>query len=493
MKYKPTRASVWRSETSGIAKPALTGLLVLVVAVAGYAAIFRSSGQPVTRSDPYGLGVDFHNRLIVKYRDAVGAAAVADAAERLGASQALEISQLRVKVFNTPEGQRERIHQVLATDPSVEYVEYEQLYRLASTAPDDPEWSSQAGFKYIGLDTLWESYTGDKTIKIGVVDSGLKMAHPDFAGKVLPGRDFVNNDNDPFDDNGHGTATAMTAAALGGNKIGTAGVCWKCSVLPVKVMSGSGFGISTAIANGIRYAADNGAAVINMSIGTGGQTQLEKDAVTYAASKGALLVASAGNNNSESLNYPAAYPEVLSVAATEEASDKRAYYSSFGNTVDIAAPGTVIAADHPDANQYKAWMGTSFSTPTVAGFAGLLLSAFPEATNAEIIEAMTKTAVACCDNKINGGRLNPQSAFDFLKTKYPNPIATPPPTPTPTPTPNPNPTPKTGDLNNDGKVNITDLSILLSDWGKPDVQADLNNSGKVDIADLSILLSNWTK
>lgn len=447
---------------------------VVLSAFAGYSALHGSSGQPVM--PPATDVTDTTNRLLVKYRDTVGAAAVVETAERLGATAEAEISQLRIKAFRAPDSQRESIKQALAADPNVEYVEYDQPRYLLAGPPNDPLWPQQLGFKHVGLESVWDKTEGSGGVTIAIIDTGVLKSHFDLSDKMLPGRDFVNNDDDPADDHGHGTATSLTAAAVGNNTAGTAGVCWHCKILPIKAFNASGASSGLATANAIRYAADSDARIINMSFGTLVRLQAEQDAVAYAVSKGKLAIASAGNNGVDWPVYPAQYPGVLSVAATNDTDDNLADYSSFGKTVGIAAPGKVMAPDYPTTSSYKEWKGTSFSGPTVAGAASLLLTAFPKASNAQIIEALTKSAVTCCGGKIGGGRLDVPQALTYLEKLMTNPT----------------PTPKRSDLNNDGKVNISDLSKLLSSWGKSNVQADINNSGKVDVTDLSMLLSDWT-
>ena len=188
----------------------------------------------------------------------------------------------------------------------------------------------------------WDVITGSTDILIAVVDTGVDYTHPDLSdGRVRTDidRDFVNNDNDAKDDQGHGTHVAgIIAAAANGS--GTVGILWQASILPVKVLSAQGSGSADQVAQGIQYAADQGARVINMSLGAPLCSQTIADAVNYAFDKGAVIVAAAGNDGSV-VGYPARHERVVAVAATDS-KDRRATFSNRGPEVDVAAPGVAI-------------------------------------------------------------------------------------------------------------------------------------------------------
>ena len=200
---------------------------------------------------------------------------------------------------------------------------------------------------------------------------------------MLPGHDFVNNDADPADDNGHGTEVAGIAAARGDNQFGIAGVDWKASILPVKVLGADGSGTDANIAAGITWAADNGASVINLSLGGPGQSAVLQSAIDYALSKDAVVVAAAGNEASSQAQYPAAASGVVAVSATDWGGNL-AWFSSYGHWVDLAAPGTSLMTTGGDSI-YARVSGSSFAAPLVAGVAALVRSVHPTWTQAEVV------------------------------------------------------------------------------------------------------------
>src|SRR6267142_1623630 len=231
---------------------------------------------------------------------------------------------------------------------------------------------------------------GANTI-VAVLDSGITAAHPEFAGRILPGYDFVFNDNDPADDFGHGTAVAGTIVAAGNNGLGVAGVAYGCTVLPVKVMDAWGSASHSTIAQGIEYAVQHGARIINLSLGGDWPSSTLQNAINYAWSNNVVVVAAAGNNGSTVPQYPAACEHVLAVSATTP-DDSRASFSTYGNFVTLSAPGVSVWTTQRDlANPYGPWSGTSFSSPIVAGVAALVTSVNPSLSNTQIIDILKQT------------------------------------------------------------------------------------------------------
>lgn len=259
----------------------------------------------------------------------------------------------------------------LSKNPSVDFAE-PNFIGHADMTPNDPSWSSQWGPQKVSAPSAWDVTQGSSSVIIAVVDTGVDLNHPDLASKIVTGYDYVNLDSTPQDDNGHGTHVAGIAAAVTNNSTGIAGMCPNCKIMPVKVLNSSGSGTYANIASGIRYAADHGAKVINMSLGgTSGSTSLS-DAVNYANSKGVLQACAAGNSNTSAASYPAYYSACVAVAATDS-SDYRASFSNYGSWVDTSAPGVSIYATYWN-DTYKSLSGTSMATPHVAGLAGLLFS-----------------------------------------------------------------------------------------------------------------------
>ncbi|MCL4289377.1 MAG: S8 family serine peptidase [Thermoleophilia bacterium] len=240
---------------------------------------------------------------------------------------------------------------------------------------DDPFLALQWSLGQIGAAEAWAGGTGDPTVVIAVIDTGIDYVHPDLAGKVILGPDFANGDVDPIDPHGHGTAVAGIAAARAGNGLGIAGVCPGCTLMAIKVVrDGSTEATKFDTAQGIVWAADHGADVINLSLSGPTDSPLQREAVAYAAARGVVLVAAAGNDGDAKLQYPAAYEEVVAVAASTDR-DRLAPFSTRGGWIDLAAPGTKLLATA--AGAYARVSGTSFSAPVVGGAAGLLLSRLP--------------------------------------------------------------------------------------------------------------------
>jgi subtilisin family serine protease len=204
-----------------------------------------------------------------------------------------------------------------------------------------------------------------------VVDTGVDLAHPDLAGKIVSGFDFVNSDAIPQDDNGHGTHVAGIAAATGNNGVGVAGTSWGAQIMPVKVLDAAGNGTFANVAAGIVWATDNGAQVINLSLGGNAPSAVLQSAVDYAYNSGRVIVAAVGNTGNNSILYPARYPNVVAVAATDSANN-RAAFSNYGPEVSVAAPGAFIYSTL-SGGAYGYRSGTSMSTAYVSGLAAILV------------------------------------------------------------------------------------------------------------------------
>jgi hypothetical protein len=306
----------------------------------------------------------------------------------------------------------------LSANPQVAYAEPDYRLHLART-PNDPRYNEQWALPQISAPAAWERSTGT-TVRIAVVDTGVYAEHPELAGRVLPGRDFVYDDDDAADDNGHGTFIAGVIGAAGDDGVGVAGVCWSCQILPVKVMDAEGNGGASDVAQGIRWAVDQGAQVINISVGGPRNPTVLRDAIAYAESRGALVVGAAGNEalDGNPIEYPSAYASVLAVGATTR-DDRHAVFSNYGEQLDLAAPGVAITSTTwtpGAAASYATADGTSMATPFVAGVAGLLLSVNPALTAEQLRQLLLASAddVAApgWDVYTGAGRVNAQRALD---------------------------------------------------------------------------------
>ncbi|MGG1516772.1 S8 family peptidase [Paenibacillus oryzisoli] len=236
----------------------------------------------------------------------------------------------------------------------------------------------------------WQLSRGASNVIVGVVDTGVDMQHPDLQGQLLPGYNVVSGNSDPQDDVGHGTHVAGVIAALVNNNRGVAGMTWYNKVLPVKVLDETGAGSTYSVAQGIIWATDHGAKVINLSLGNYADSGFLHDAIKYAFDKDVALIAASGNDNTERPGFPAAYPEVFAVAATDS-ENMKATFSNYGDYIDVAAPGVSIASTYPN-NQYAALSGTSMASPHVTALAALVRSANPNLKNTEVYELIRKSA-----------------------------------------------------------------------------------------------------
>lgn len=323
---------------------------------------------------------------------------------------------------------------------SLEEVEYAELnyYYYIFMTPNDAFFSSQYALSATsqqGIDAIdgWNLEQGKSSIIIGIVDTGIDYMQEDLIGKVIKGYDFVNNDYDPRDDNGHGTHVAGIAGALTNNSRGIAGVCPGCSLLAVKVVSADGSGSNTWIANGIANAVSLGAKVINLSLGGLDRSQTIQLAVQQAYQQGVVIVAASGNDGSNIPLYPAAFPEVIAVGATNQYG-QRASFSNYGSHVAVMAPGQSIYSTLP-GNRYDAWNGTSMASPHVAGLVGLILSRNSGLTVEQIRQVLTATAndlgAAGKDSYYGYGKINAYAALSYTPNQGGN---------VPTPVPNTEPT-----------------------------------------------------
>lgn len=242
-------------------------------------------------------------------------------------------------------------------------------------------------------DTLrgWDLSKGSNDVIVAVVDTGADLNHPDLAEHLVAGYNFVANNDKPKDDVGHGTHVSGIISAVVNNGEGVAGMTWYNKIMPVKVLDSSGAGDTYTVAKGIIWATDHGAKVINLSLGNYAQAQFLHDAVKYAFDHDVALISASGNDNTEDPGYPAAYPEVFAVSATDSNRD-RASFSNMGDYVDVVAPGVNIASTYP-TNQYAALSGTSMACPHVAALAALIRTANPLLKNTEVYEIMRQTAI----------------------------------------------------------------------------------------------------
>jgi len=387
------------------------------------------------------------------------------------------------------------------SNPEIEYAELN--YRAwAFFVPNDTFFSYQwhldnnnANYGGIHMKAAWDLQRGDPNVIVAVVDTGVAYENytkyylaPDLSNtSFVSGYDFYNNDSHPNDDNGHGTHVTGTIAQSTNNNEGVAGVAFGCSIMPIKVLNSKGNGTYDDIADGIYFAADHGAKVINMSLGGTGDSITLRNAVAYAYEKGVTIVCSAGNEylNGNPTGYPAAYDDYCIAVGATRYDQTRSYYSSTGSYVDLAAPGGDLTVDQnndgygdgvlqetfnlkPGNFAYYFYQGTSMAAPHVSGLAALLLSkgvVDPDKIRLAMQSTARDQGPTGWDVEYGWGLIDAPAALQFT-------IA--------------------GDLTGDLEVTPEDLVIFTGQWlaTNPPLPADFNGDGIVDLLDLAILTEN---
>lgn len=285
-----------------------------------------------------------------------------------------------------------------------EFIEPNYIYSQTGFSVNDPDYDKQWNLHQINAPSAWQRGVTGQGVTVAVIDTGISQG-PDLKKTTfVPGYDFVNDRENAMDDNGHGTHVAGTIAQSTNNRYGVAGIAYGANLMPLKVLSRGGSGTVADIAEAIRFAADHGANVINMSLGGGGESKLMREAIDYAHQKGVVIVAAAGNEGASSASYPALYSKVIAVSAVGPDLEKTAY-SNYGTGVDIAAPGgttrtqerdgilqETINPRSPGEFQFKYFQGTSMAAPHVAGVAALIKSHKPHLSPDQVWNVLKSSA-----------------------------------------------------------------------------------------------------
>lgn len=332
-------------------------------------------------------------RLLVRFRPGTGEAARRAAAQAAGARTLRRLDALNAVVLTVRSGREQVALDRLRTDPAVIDAERDPIDHgeaiatctpsLTCPIPDDPLFASQWGLSAIEAPQAWAITQGSPNVTVAVVDSGIDISHPDLSGKIIGSATLTANAGNVYDRAGHGTHVAGIIAAIPNNGVGVAGDGYNTTLLNLKASADSSSATSPsfsceAIAQSIVYAVDHSAQVVNLSLGSPTPCDLMASAVAYAWNHDVLIIAAAGNENTSAPVYPAAFPDVIAVAATDQ-NDQRASFSNYGASwVDIAAPGadilsTVPTYSNPTGQTSYAYMsGTSMAAPFVAGAAALI-------------------------------------------------------------------------------------------------------------------------
>ena len=424
------RWQVWRASVSG---PTSRGVRCLLLAAALLLGLPAAGPRSPGADPPPPAQV-----LLVRWREAPPAA-LPEGLRPLPPLDGLGLARYAV----APD-QAEALLAALAADPRVEFAERDRAYSLLSL-PDDPLVGQQWNLQQVHAPEAWDTATGGGDVVVAVLDSGIDAAHPDLAGRVVPGRNVRERNSDTRDDIGHGTHVAGVIGALGDNGIGVAGLSWGVRLMPIKITNRQGDASIAAAAEGIRWAVDHGARIINLSFGGLEDSRAVRLAVEDAYQRGALLVAAAGNcgelatfrdEGCDVANppiYPAALSQVIAVGALG-ATGELAPYSETGSYIRLTAPGGVggsrrsnpldyILSTWPpalpspiDLPGYSYEVGTSMAAPHVAGAAALVWSTNPTLSRDEVEQLLFETADPLGppgrNDRYGYGRVNVQRAVE---------------------------------------------------------------------------------
>ncbi|EKD76279.1 MAG: peptidase S8/S53 subtilisin kexin sedolisin [uncultured bacterium] len=377
-------------------------------------------------------------------------------------------TSLADRVSIIPVSDVEQAVAVLQLDSHIKQVE-PNYKRYLFVTPDDTYFSSQLHLEQstdadIDIATAWDTTTGDRSIVVAVIDSGIDLDHPDLVDNIwinsdeiadngidddengyiddVNGWDFIDNDNDPNSTPDsvspndtyvlHGTHVSGIIGATGNNGQGVAGINWEVSLMPLRIFGDDGASDIGAILDAIAYAEANGATILNMSYGSPYASSLEEDAMAEAYTAGLLSVAAAGNN-SENLNttpyYPVCYDDVIGVAAVDS-TDAAASFTNYGaDCVDLAAPGdNILSTFYYDSTSdytepYGYFSGTSMATPVIVGVAALLKAVEPTLDSATLTDLLVNSTDVLADTTLGSGRVNAATALDLLSSAGPGAVA----------------------------------------------------------------------
>jgi thermitase len=376
--------------------------------------VLSLAGSAWASSQPY----DAHT-VIVQFRPGVPQLQQSTVLQAAGAGRLLSgIYGLQAKVASTTVDPA-LVARLLNLDPTVQYAEPNFILHATAT-PNDPRFGEMYGMTKIQAPAGWDAaglgaFPSSGGVKVGIVDTGIDQTHPDLAGKAVGCATSYNtglliHNGVCADDNGHGSHVSGTISANTNNATGVSGVAFNSPIVMCKALAtAAGTGLTSDIANCINWVSGQGIKVLSMSLG-GGDNATLKAAVqkAYNSGNGVLIVAAAGNDGDATLNYPAAYPEVVSVAATDN-KDHRASFSNANSDVEVAGPGVNVESTYT-GGLYMSLSGTSMATPHVAGVAAVIADLNPTATAAtlrsKLDAAVDDIGPAGRDTSFGFGRVN---------------------------------------------------------------------------------------
>lgn len=385
------------------------GTIALLVAVFCLFLTVHSWGENLAVPSAFSMGNSLYveDELLIQPKAGVSEMKSAQILSELGATEFDEISQIRVKVIKVPAHALEKVKAALAHNPHINFVENNNFIEPI-LIPNDPSFTSEWHLTKISAPQAWDISRGAAGATIAILDSGVDPTHPDLAGKLVGGYNFIANNTDTHDVYGHGTKVAGSAAAIANNGVGVAGVAWESTIMPLVVADSTGYATWSALASAAIWAADRGVRVMNMSFAGPSSSSTLQNAINYAWNKGALIFAGAGNSSTSTPYYPAAGQNVIAVSGTTS-TDSLASFSNYGTWVDISAPAASILTT-TNGGGYGSVSGTSFSGPIAAAIAALVIGTNPSLTNVQVEQILKDNAdnlgTAGFDPYFGYGRVN---------------------------------------------------------------------------------------
>lgn len=377
-------------------------------------------------------------QLIVRFKNRIRRSNCLKLHKENNAKLIKEIKEINIHVVTVPNNELTSCLSKYASSQEVEFVEEDHLIQVepitnateftslgklneSAITTNDPLLERQWGLANVNAQGAWElAHISPISSRIAILDTGVNSNHKDLRGKVIHHANFSRSET-AEDVQGHGTHVAGIAAAVTNNGNGIAGMSYNsASIMNIKVLGDTGSGTVSNVAEGIIYAANQGADVINMSLGSQLGNETLRNAVNYAYNKGVLLVGAAGNNSSDIANYPAGYSQVLAVAATNQ-NNELAPFSNYGSWVEVAAPGQDILStylDNPTDSMtgYRVGSGTSQAAPFISGLAGLIKATNPLLTNREIRSIIQRAGIqSVSEGTIRFGRIDAMRAIQLTR------------------------------------------------------------------------------
>ncbi len=422
---------------------ALLTILALTTALPASDAAAQSNLPPLPAPPAVQPGAFAPGQVLVGWNESATKRMRSQVLAARGWETLRSIEELSVDIVLVPKGEELAAAAALQADPAVAYAEPDYLAYAAGAfaaplrqsnpplsaqgvQPNDTFWNAQWNLRRVQAPLAWELTTGAPAVVVAVIDSGIDLAHPEFAGRLQPGFDYVDWDTVPQDQFGHGTHVSGVVAAAGNNGLGVAGSAWNIQLVPLRALDRTGVGTASNIALAIQAAANRRVDVINLSLALSGPSITVQNAIIAASNNGVLLIAAAGNDSLPGqlpapVSYPAAYPEVVAVAATTRW-DERAGYSNGGTALELAAPGGEASDPIFSASLgggYAMLHGTSIAAAHVSGAAALLRGQAPQWGAAAVRDALRNTAdkvgatpyVAGRNDRLGHGRVNLAAAL----------------------------------------------------------------------------------